>query len=74
MKIYLKHILKSFQKAPLQPILVILTLIISTATLITAVKISFAITEEYSQYRNADNYVSDISVKLSSKSEERILH
>lgn len=74
MKIYLKHILNSIRKAPLQPILVILTLIISTATLITGVKISFGITEEFSKYRNSDNYVADISVKLSSKSQERVLH
>lgn len=73
MRIFCKHILRSIRRAPLQSLLIVLTLIIATASFVVSVKSFFVIRDNLAAEEGVDNYISDITVTLSSESELRIL-
>ena len=73
MRLFLKHILRSIRKAPLQPLIILLTLTIAVATLLTTVKMSVATIEEAEYKKRRVDTSSDITVKLSKSDEIRIL-
>lgn len=73
MKLFLKHILRSIKKFPLQPIIIILTLTLATATFISATKICINVLHEEKVLKHTDNFISDITVKLSKSDDVRLL-
>ena len=73
MRLFLKHILRSIKKSPLQPLIILLTLTVAVATLLTTVKMSFAIVEELEYKKGRVDTSSDITVTLSKSDEVRIL-
>ena len=73
MKLFFKHILRSIRKSLIQPIIILLTLTISVATFITAAKLAINVYKENNDSKNVDNYVSDITVKLSKSNDVRFL-
>lgn len=73
MKLFVKHITRSIKKSPLQPILIILTLIVATTTFIVATKMAINMQKESGNGKNLDNYICDISVKLSGTDDVRML-
>ncbi len=73
MKLFLKHIFRSIKKAPLQPIIILITLIVSVATFITASKLAVNVYKENRYLKNLDNYTADITVKLSKNDDVRFL-
>ena len=73
MKLFFRHILRSIKKSPLQPIIILFTLIVSVATFITASKLAINVYKENLHYKNVDNYTCDITVKLSKSDDVRIL-
>ena len=73
MRIFWKHIFRSIKRSPLQSLLIVITLMIATASLLISVKSFFAIRDDLAAKEGVDNYVSDITVKLSARSELRIL-
>lgn len=73
MKIFFKHIFRSIKKSPLQPIIILLTLIISVATFITSTKLAINVYKENIHNKKLDNYVCDITVKLSKSDDVRML-
>lgn len=73
MSIFGKHIFRSIRRSPLQSLLIVLTLIIATAASVVSLKTFLKIRERLTEDEGIDNYVSDITVKLSSGSDLRIL-
>lgn len=73
MKLFLRHILRSIKKSPLQPFIILITLIVSVATFITASKLTINVYKENLYYKSIDNYTCDITVKLSKSDDVRIL-
>lgn len=73
MKLFFRHILRSIKKSPLQPIIILITLIVSVATFVTATKLAINVYKENLHYKNVDNYTCDITVKLSKNDEVRFL-
>ena len=73
MSLYFKHILRSVKKSPLQPIIILLTLITSVALFITSIKLAINVYKENEVLKaeNASDY--DISVTLSKSDEVRLL-
>jgi len=72
-RLFLKHILRSIKKAPLQPLIIIFTLTIAVATLLTTVKMSISTIKETEYKKGRIDTSSDITVKLSNSDEVRIL-
>lgn len=73
MRLFLKHILRSIKKAPLQPLIIILTLTIAVATIITATELSETVINDLSYKKTARDSSSDITVRLSKSDKVRIL-
>lgn len=73
MRIFCKHIFRSIIRAPLQSLLIVLTLAIATSSFLVSAKSFIAIREDIQERAMVDNYASDITVKLSSRSDLRIL-
>lgn len=73
MRIFWKHIFRGIKRSPLQSLLIVITLIISTAAFVVSAKSFFVIRERFERSSGTDNYISDITVSLSSASELRIL-
>ena len=73
MRIFCKHIFRSIIRAPLQSLLIVLTLAIATSSFLVSVKSFIAIRDDIQEKIVVDNYASDITVKLSSRSDLRIL-
>ena len=73
MRIFCKHIFRSIIRAPLQSLLIVLTLAIATSSFLVSAKSFIAIRDDIQEKIVADNYASDITVKLSSRSDLRIL-
>lgn len=71
--LFLKHIYRSIKKSPLQPIIILITLILSVSTFLTAVKIAINVAKETALYKNVDNYLCDITVKPSKNDDVRML-
>ena len=72
MRLFTKYIFKSIKRSPLQPLLILLTLTIAVATLISSAKIIIQLNREISQ-EVASTYHYDLAVSLSAKSDSRIL-
>lgn len=73
MRLFLKHILRSIKKAPLQPLLIVLTLTLAVASVITAVRMSRAVIEENEYKKDGIDSSCDIMVRLSPSDSMRIL-
>ena len=74
MKLLFKHILRTIKKAPLQPVIILLTLIMSVATFLIAVKLTVNVYEESSYRKGKYNDTPvDITVNLSGSDEARML-
>lgn len=73
MRLFLKHILRSIKKAPLQPLIILLTLTIAVATFVATAEMSFATVEEIEYKKGRVDKSSDITVMLSGSDEVRIL-
>lgn len=73
MSIFGKHIFRSIKRSPIQPLLIVLTLMIATAASIMSTKTFLKIRDKLIEEEGVDNYVSDITVTLSSRSDLRIL-
>ena len=74
MKLLFKHILRTIKRAPLQPVIILLTLIMSVATFLTAVKLTVNVYEEASYRKGKYNDTPvDITVNLSGSDEARML-
>lgn len=71
--LFLKHIYRSIKKSPLQPIIILVTLMLSVATFLTAVKIAINVAKETALYKNVDNYICDITIKPSKNDDVRML-
>ena len=72
MRVFAKYILRSIKKSPIQPILILLTLTVAVATLVSGAKVVIQLDREQKQSA-ASTYGYDLSVALSSKSDSRIL-
>ena len=73
MRLFGKHIFRSILKNPLQPILIVLVIAISTAVSVLAVRMPGKLNYERRADRGAFNYIADISVGLSQDSDIRIM-
>ncbi|MBR5140510.1 MAG: ABC transporter permease [Clostridia bacterium] len=73
MRLFIKHILRSIKKAPLQPIIIFLTLTLAISSLICAEKLFVNIAREESLTKRSNNYTADITVKLSKSDDVRLL-
>ena len=72
MRLFTKYIFKSIKRSPLQPLLILLTLTVAVATLISSAKIIIQLNREISQ-EAASAYHYDLAVSLSAESDSRIL-
>ena len=73
MTLLLKHILRSIKKAPLQPIIILITLTIAVSTFICAAKLSVNVLNEEAAMKHTDTFISDITIKLSKSDDVRLL-
>ncbi len=73
MRLFLKHILRSIRKSPLQPLIILLTLTIAVSTFITTFKMSLSTINEIEYKKGRVDKSSDITVRLSKSDEVRIL-
>ena len=73
MRIFLKHVFRSVRKSFAQSLLIVITLIVATATFVVSARSFFVIGENFEERKGANDYISDITVTLSSTSELRIL-
>ena len=69
MKLFLKHIIRSIKKSPLQPIIILITLIVAVTTFVTVTKLAY---KEHQHYNSGES-TADITVKLSQSDDVRIL-
>lgn len=72
MRVFARYILRTAKKSPAQPILILITLAIAVATLLTSVKLLIKIKEDHAT-ELAVKQACDITVSLSAESEARIL-
>ena len=71
--LFLKHIFRSIKKSPLQPIIILLTLILSVTTFLAATKIAINVIKETNHYKTEFDYVGDITIKPSKNDDVRFL-
>ena len=71
--IFLKHVFRSIKRSPLQPIIIIITLTLAVATLLTAVKISINVINDTNYSSPTDANICDITVKPSKSDDVRFL-
>lgn len=68
MRLFIRHILRSIRKSPLQPLFIVLSLAIAVTALSLSVRTALEIREVYAEKNGADNYVCDLTVRPSAKS------
>ena len=73
MTLLFKHILRSIKKAPLQPIIILITLTLAVSTFICAEKLAINVLNEEAAMKHTDTVISDITVKLSKSEDVRLL-
>lgn len=62
MRIYAKHLLRSLRRAPLQPLLILLTVALSVAVTVTAVRLPSVFSERSREISRANSYLGDLLV------------
>ena len=72
MRVFLRYILRSIRRSPIQPIMILITLTVAVATLLSSAKIMIQLGREYEQRVSASDYY-DLRVTLSAESDTRIL-
>lgn len=72
MRVFTKYILRSIKKSPIQPLLILLTLTVAVATIISSAKIMIQLDRE-KRHTDAINYNYDLSVTSSAQSDIGIL-
>lgn len=72
MKIYWKHILRKIKASPMQPILIVCALCVAVASVLLALKVSGHLYRDTANEKRDHSYY-DLSIKLSSQSEKRLL-
>ncbi|MBQ9749682.1 MAG: hypothetical protein IJV87_03735 [Clostridia bacterium] len=73
MRIYLKHIWRTIKAHPLQPILILLTVMLAVGVAVTAFRFQFAFEDYARNLEDERRALGDITVSLSYDSEERLL-
>ena len=72
MIVFFRYILRSIRRSPIQPIMILITLTVAVATLLSSAKIMIQLGREYDQRVSASDYY-DLRVTLSAESDTRIL-
>ncbi len=62
MRIYAKHLLRTLRRAPLQPLLILLTVALSVAVTVTAVRLPSVFSERSREISMANSYLGDLLV------------
>ena len=61
MRMFLKHVFRSVRKSFAQSLLIVITLIVATATFVVSARSFFVIGENFEERKGANDYISDIT-------------
>ncbi len=73
MRLFWKHIMRSFLRRPFQPLLILLTVVCATSIIVSGLQISIAFTEHSHEVMDGDREVGDILITMRGDSDQRIL-
>lgn len=73
MKLLLKHIVRSILKAPLQPLLILLTVVLSVATTVTSLRMQSVIVDHAETKASVGTELGDVVIGIGPKARLRVL-
>lgn len=73
MRLFWKHVARSFLRRPLQPLLILLTVICSTAVIVAGLQLSVVFTDHSREVAERDREIGDVLITMRGDSDVRML-